>query len=68
MKAIRALLNRAFFELLWLLARIVVVLVILFKVFILSDVHNSLAQDPLDQWIAIGICWIIIGQIHKEDV
>ena len=36
--------------------------VLFYKVHLLNDLHCTLAQDPLENWIALGIAYILIDR------
>lgn len=62
MKAIKLIL-----QLLWVVGQMAVVFILFYKVWRLNNVHFNLTQDPLEQWIAIGIAYIICEQLRKGD-
>ena len=47
--------------------QMVVIWAILAKAIMANNIHLNFRQDPLDQWIAIGVVYILIQNFLKED-
>lgn len=54
-------------RIIWLISTLIIVFVLLYKVSITNDVHATLAQDTLENWIALGVTFILLKQLWELD-
>ena len=52
-----------YFSLLWIICGLILIACLTTKIWWLNDAHCSLRQDPLDQWIALGIVYLLIDRL-----